>query len=155
MTTYLVVKWLHVLSSTILFGTGIGSAFYMLTTSLGHDARTVARVTRRVVLADWLFTTPTAIAQPLTGFAMVKLAGMPIASPWLAWSIALYAVAIACWLPVVWLQIRLAAIARRCDDMHAPLTAQYWWLLAWWIALGAIAFFAFLAIFWFMVTKTV
>jgi uncharacterized membrane protein len=70
-------------------------------------------------------------------------------------NLALYAVAIACWLPVVWLQIRLAAIARRCDDMHAPLTAQYWRLLAWWIALGAIAFFAFLAIFWFMVTKTV
>ena len=40
--TYLVIKWLHVLSSTILFGTGIGSAFYMLTTSLGNDTRTVA-----------------------------------------------------------------------------------------------------------------
>jgi uncharacterized membrane protein len=87
--TYLVIKWLHVLSSTILLGTGIGSAFYMLTTSLGNDTRTVARVARRVVLADWLFTTPTAIAQPLTGFAMIKLTAMPIASPWLAWSIAL------------------------------------------------------------------
>jgi uncharacterized membrane protein len=152
--TYLVVKWLHVLSSTILFGTGIGSAFYMLTISLGKDTRTVARITRRVVLADWLFTTPTVIGQPLTGFAMVKLAGMPIASPWLAWSLALYAVAIACWLPVVWLQMRLAAIARQCDDMHTPLTAQYWRLLVWRIALGVIAFFAFVAIFWFMVTKT-
>ena len=104
--TYLVIKWLHVLSSTILFGTGIGSAFYMLTTSLGNDTRTVARVAQRVVLADWLFTTPTAIAQPLTGFAMVKLTGMPIASPWLAWSIGLYAVAIACWLPSVRVLIR-------------------------------------------------
>ncbi len=26
---YLVVKWLHILSSTLLFGTGLGSAFYM------------------------------------------------------------------------------------------------------------------------------
>lgn len=153
--TYLVIKWLHVLSSTILFGTGIGSAFYMLTTSLGNDTRTVARVAHRVVLADWLFTTPTAIAQPLTGFAMVKLTGMPIASPWLAWSIGLYAVAIACWLPVVWLQVRLAAIARSCDEAHAPLGAAYWRLFGWWIALGAVAFFAFVAIFWFMVTKTV
>ncbi|CAB3803100.1 DUF2269 family protein [Paraburkholderia fynbosensis] len=153
--TYLLVKWLHVLSSTILFGTGIGSAFYMLTVSLGKETHTVARVTRRVVVADWLFTTPTAIAQPLTGFAMVKLAGMSIASPWLAWSIALYAVAIACWLPVVCLQIRLAAIARRCDEMRAPLTAGYWRLFAWWIGLGVVAFFAFVAIFWFMVAKTV
>ena len=27
---YAIVKWLHVLSSTLLFGTGLGSAFYML-----------------------------------------------------------------------------------------------------------------------------
>jgi uncharacterized membrane protein len=26
---YIVVKWVHILSSTILFGTGIGSAFYL------------------------------------------------------------------------------------------------------------------------------
>lgn len=151
--TYLVIKWLHVLSSTILFGTGIGSAFYMLTTSLAGDTRTVVRVARRVVLADWLFTTPTAIAQPATGFAMVKLAGLPIASPWLAWSIGLYALAIACWLPVVWLQIRLAALARHCEAIDAPLSSAYWRLLAWWIALGVVAFAAFVAIFWFMVTK--
>lgn len=39
---YLIVKWLHVLSSTILFGTGIGSAFYMLFVSLTRDARATA-----------------------------------------------------------------------------------------------------------------
>ena len=31
---YLVAKWLHILSSTLLFGTGLGSAYYMLLTSL-------------------------------------------------------------------------------------------------------------------------
>ena len=31
--TYLVVKWLHVLSSTLLFGTGLGSAYCMLCAS--------------------------------------------------------------------------------------------------------------------------
>jgi uncharacterized membrane protein len=30
---YAIVKWLHVLSSTVLFGTGLGSAFYMLVVS--------------------------------------------------------------------------------------------------------------------------
>jgi uncharacterized membrane protein len=153
--TYLVLKWLHVLSSTILFGTGIGSAFYMLTTSLGRDTRTIARVSGRVVLADWLFTAPTVVVQPATGFAMVKLTGMPLASAWLAWSMALYALAIACWLPVVWLQIRLHALARQCDERQAPLPTAWWRLFAWWVALGAIAFCAFVAIFWLMVTKTV
>ena len=27
---YLALKWIHILSSTVLFGTGIGSAFYLL-----------------------------------------------------------------------------------------------------------------------------
>ncbi|CAB3640266.1 DUF2269 family protein [Paraburkholderia rhynchosiae] len=151
--TYLVIKWLHVLSSTILFGTGIGSAFYMLLTSLGRDARTVARVSKLVVLADWLFTTPTAILQPATGLYLVHLANMEIGSRWLAWSIGLYVLAIACWLPVVFLQIRLAASARVSADTGRPLSTGYWRLLSIWAALGAVAFFAFVAIFWLMVTK--
>ena len=31
---YLIAKWLHVLSSTLLFGPGIGSAYHMLCASL-------------------------------------------------------------------------------------------------------------------------
>ena len=62
----LLLKWLHVLSSTFLFGTGIGSAFYMLVTTLGRDVRATAVVARYVVIADWLFTTPAIIIQPVT-----------------------------------------------------------------------------------------
>ena len=32
--TYLIAKWLHILSSTVLFGTGLGSAYYMFFASL-------------------------------------------------------------------------------------------------------------------------
>ena len=64
---YLVLKWLHVLSSTLLFGTGIGSAYYMLLTSLAREPVAVARVVRQVVWADWMFTTTTIVLQPLTG----------------------------------------------------------------------------------------
>src|SRR5690606_23607367 len=61
---YLIVKWLHVLSSTLLFGTGIGSAFYLLLSSLSKDATVVAKVSGYVVIADYLFTATTAVAQP-------------------------------------------------------------------------------------------
>ena len=152
--TYLVIKWLHVLSSTILFGTGIGSAFYLLSVTLGRDARTVARISRLVVLADWLFTTPTAIVQPLTGIAMMHLAGFPVRTPWLAWSIGLYVFAIGCWLPVVWIQMHLAAEARACAAAGAILSQRYWRLMTAWTVLGALAFVAFVGIFWLMVTKS-
>ncbi|MDR5798036.1 DUF2269 domain-containing protein [Caballeronia sp. LZ008] len=151
---YLAIKWVHVLSSTILFGTGIGSAFYLLSATLGRDARTVARLSKLVVLADWLFTAPTAILQPLTGFLLLQIAGLSMRAPWLAWSVALYVFAIACWLPVVWIQIRLAKEARACAMVGASLSQRYWRLMTAWTVLGALAFVAFLGIFWLMVAKT-
>src|SRR5918993_2871837 len=108
---YVFVKYIHILSSTLLFGTGLGSAFYMFFTNLTGDARAIAVVSRRVVWADWLFTTPTAIIQPLTGLYLVHLAGMPLTLKWIAGSLALFVLAGACWLPVVWRQIRMAAMA--------------------------------------------
>ena len=150
---YVTVKWLHIISSTLLFGTGIGSAFYMLFTSLTRDVHAIAVVSRFVVLADWLFTTPTVILQPLTGFYLVHLAGFPMASRWLVWSIVLYAVGIACWLPVVWLQIRMKSIAHAAVEGNTGLDAAYWRLLKAWVALGIPAFFAFVAVFYLMVAK--
>ena len=150
---YLVVKWLHILSSTVLFGTGIGSAFYLLVASLGRDARTVAAVSAWVVVADWLFTATTAVIQPVTGWMMVRQVNMPWSQPWLMHSIALYVLAIACWLPVVGIQMRLKTESRGCADAGRSLSPRYWKLFAAWVALGVVAFFAFLAIFWLMVTK--
>ena len=152
---YLVLKWLHILSSTLLFGTGIGSAFYLLVATLGRDARTVAAVGGWVVLADTLFTLTTAVLQPLTGWAMVRMAGMAWSQPWLAWSVALYALAIGCWLPVVWIQVRLRDEARACAAQGTRLSGPYWRLFGAWVALGVVAFAAFLVIFWLMVSKQV
>lgn len=150
---YLVVKWLHVLSSTVLFGTGLGSAFYMFFTNRSGDVRAIAIVSRRVVVADWLFTTPTAIVQPLTGFWLLHLSGIPWTAGWILWSLVLYAVAGACWLPVVWLQIRMAAMAERAAAAGEALPRRFWRFHAIWMALGWPAFAAFIAIFYLMVVK--
>ena len=150
---YLVVKWLHVLSSTMLFGTGIGSAFYLLLATLSRDARSVAAVSRYVVVTDWLFTATTAVAQPVTGFWMMHLAGMPWTIPWIAWSLALYVLALACWLPVVWIQLRLRDLSAEAAAGGAALPPAYWRLFRWWVGLGCVAFVAFVAIFYLMVVK--
>jgi uncharacterized membrane protein len=153
MMDYATLKWIHILSSTLLFGTGIGSAFYMLATSMTKDVRAAASVTRFVVMADWMFTTPTVFIQPLSGFALIHLAGFPMTSRWLMWSYALYVFAIACWIPVVWLQIRMKKIASAAATAGEPLPPQYWRDLRAWVILGFLAFFPFLAIFWLMVAK--
>jgi uncharacterized membrane protein len=155
LSLYLIVKWLHILSATILFGTGIGIAFFKWITDRGADVRAIRLASERTVLADWIFTTPAVIVQPLSGVAMAQLAGFPLASGWLAYSIALYALAGACWLPVVWLQIRMRALARLADDSGAPLPALYWAYARTWFWLGVPAFLALLAVYWLMVAKPV
>jgi len=150
---YLVAKWVHVLSSTLLFGTGLGSAFYMYFASRTRDARVIAVVVRYVVIADWLFTTPTIALQPLSGFYLMHLAGIGIASPWIAWSLALYVLAGACWLPVVWMQIRMRDLAAAAARTNAELPPRYWHYLRVWVALGIVAFLALVCIFYLMVVK--
>ena len=151
---YLIAKWLHVLSSTVLFGTGIGSAYYMLFTSLTRDPRAVASVVRLVVIADWVFTTTTIVVQPATGLWMAQLAGLPVLSTrWIFWSFVLYFVAGACWLPVVWLQIRMRDLAGQALRQGGPLPPRYFRHLAIWSALGVPAFAAVVVIFWLMVAK--
>lgn len=108
---YEIGKWLHILSSTVLFGTGLGSAYYMFFTCLRGDAATVAHVARLVVVADWVFTATTIVLQPLTGLWLVHLAGIPLGSAWIVWSFVLYFVAGACWIPVVVIQIRMRRLA--------------------------------------------
>ncbi|MCC2960108.1 DUF2269 domain-containing protein [Massilia sp. IC2-278] len=150
---YVVVKWLHILSSTFLFGTGIGSAWYMLFANISGDVRAIAVVARNVVIADWVFTATTAIIQPATGFYMIHLAGYPLDSTWIRWSIALYVLAGACWLPVVWIQMRLRDLSAEAVRNDTALPAQYWRYFKTWVALGVPAFAAFIVIFWLMVAK--
>lgn len=150
---YLLVKWLHVLSSTLLFGTGLGSAFYMFFTNRTRNIEAIAVVSRRVVIADWVFTAPTAIIQPLTGHYLAKTAGMPF-SGWVLWSTLLFIFAGACWLPVVWIQIKMAAIAAEAAQRNAvELPPSYWRWHRIWTALGIPAFLSFIAIFYLMVVK--
>jgi uncharacterized membrane protein len=151
--TYLTVKWLHILSSTLLFGTGLGSAFYMFFASRTRDPRVIAVVVRHVVLADWLFTTPTIVLQPVTGLYLVHLAGFPLSSRWLVASLALYLLAGAAWLPVVWMQIRMRDLAARAAESGAALPPLYGRYLRAWVALGVVAFLALVVVFWLMVAK--
>ncbi len=65
MDLYLFVKTLHILSATVLFGTGAGIAFFMLKGHLSGvpAARRFAAAT--TVRADFLFTLPAAmVAKP-------------------------------------------------------------------------------------------
>ncbi|MCA0870942.1 DUF2269 domain-containing protein [Seohaeicola saemankumensis] len=153
MDPYLTAKWLHILSSTVLFGTGIGTAFQMVWAMRGNDPRVIARVSSGVVLADWIFTTPAGLAQPATGIWLIWQAGHDPWSGWLVAAYVLYLLAFACWAPVVRLQIRIRDLARIAATANRPLPVEARRAYRIWFALGWPAFAALIAIFWLMVVK--
>jgi len=153
MNLYLWIKWLHIVSSVLLVGTGLGSAFYLFFANRSGSVQAQAVVSRLVVRADWWFTTPTIVIQPATGIAMAHIAGWPLSTPWIALSIGLYLLAGVCWLPVVWLQMQMRNLAQAAAREGRELPPRYFSLLRIWIALGFPAFFALVAVFWLMVAK--
>jgi uncharacterized membrane protein len=83
----------------------------------------------------------------------MHLAGFPMSSLWIVWSFVLYFIAIVCWLPVVWLQMRMRDVALKADAGGLALPPDYGCYLRIWVALGTPAFFAFVTIFYLMVAK--
>ncbi|HEX7689897.1 MAG TPA: DUF2269 domain-containing protein [Burkholderiaceae bacterium] len=153
MNAYLALKTVHVISSVLLAGTGFGTAFYLFFANRTPSLEARVVVSRLVVRADTWFTTPAAIVQPLSGFALAHMAGWPLTTPWLVASMGLYAVAGLCWLPVVWLQVRMARTAAADLAAGRPLSPSYARDARLWEALGYPAFVAMLAIYVLMVNK--
>ena len=154
MDPYLTARWLHILSSTVLFGTGIGTAFQMVWAMRTGRVETIHSVASGVVIADWIFTTPAGVIQPLTGLWLIHLAGYSLTEPWLLATYALYLTR----LPVLgpgrasanphprsgrprpWPQ------ARRCPPMRNAISASG---APWAVP----AFTALVAVFWLMVNR--
>ena len=125
---YLAWKTIHIVSSTILFGTGLGTAFFMWMVNRSGNRQAMAVVTRHVTKADLFFTTPSVIIQPLSGLALMDLAGFPMQfTPmnWLGLSLLLYILAGACWLPVLWLQWKMHQLAA-LNPVEPALPPAYW-----------------------------
>ncbi len=150
---YQILKTAHILSATLLFGTGLGSAFYLWRAHRSGDTAAIAATSRQAVLADWLFTTPAVILQPLTGAWMMLLAGFQLTELWIALAFGLYMLAGACWIPVVWLQIHIRDLACAAHAAGTPLPPAYHRYMTLWFALGWPAFLAVLAAFILMVFK--
>jgi len=150
---YLTLKTIHIISSTVLFGTGMGSAFFLFMANRRKEVAGIAFATRHVVIADWLFTTPSVVIQLVTGLALMQAGGMDLTTYWIKLVLILYFVVGVCWLPVVSIQIKMRNLAKQAMDKNSELPTQYWQYDKWWILLGSVAFPIVLVIFYLMVFK--
>ncbi len=153
MFLYDLLKLLHVIGATVLFGTGAGIAFFMLMAHRTRDAKVIAHTAGVVVIADIIFTASAVILQPITGAALAHMAGYPLFKGWIGMSLGLYFVTGAFWLPVVWIQVKLRNLAREAARTGAALPPQYFKLFRVWFWFGFPAFASVLGILWLMITK--
>ena len=155
MDGYLLVKTVHVVSSTVLFGAGLGIAFFFLMGMRGADAASAHFAARTTAVADMVFTLTAGIVQPLSGLALIHMGGLDPWAPWLVWTYGLYALALACWVPVVWLQLRMRDMLAAKLAGEAVSEARFLFYFRWWFALGWPAFIGLVVVFWLMVAKPV
>lgn len=147
------LRLVHVIGATALFGTGAGIAFFMVMAHRTGDPKLIAHVAGTVVIADTIFTATAAIFQPVTGYLLAQSIGWSLQEGWIALSLLLYVLTGVFWLPVVWIQIRLRNLARTAAAAGLPLPAAYHRLYRIWFACGFPAFFAVLGIIWLMLNK--
>jgi uncharacterized membrane protein len=150
---YLWLKLIHVITACVLFGTGLGIAFFMWMAHRTADPAIIASTARIAIIADAVFTASAVILQPLTGAALARVMGYSLLEPWIVGSLGLYFFVGACWLPVVCIQIKLRDLARAARDAGLPLPAQYRRLFRVWFILGWPAFAGVAAIFALMIGK--
>lgn len=148
MNLYLWIKLLHIISATVLFGTGLGTAFFMLKAYLSENEAAMAVTSCDVVLADWIFTTPAVIVTFTTGLWLTHKVGISFSSVWFVAVISLFALVGACWIPVVWIQVRVRDLISSGADR-----SEYRKLMLVWIAFGVPAFASVLVLFYLMVSR--
>jgi uncharacterized membrane protein len=150
---YFILKYTHVLGAIVILGTGAGIAFFMLTAHRSGDATFVARTAGIVVKADAIFTATAILAQPFTGYLLMRQMGYSFSQGWIAASLALYVVAGVFWLPVIWMQMRMRDLAQEAARTGAPLPPAYHRLFRIWFAFGFPGFGAVMLILWLMIAK--
>jgi uncharacterized membrane protein len=153
--SYLVLKFLHIIGATVLLGTGAGIAFFMLMAHRTGKPAVIAGVAQIVVIADFVFTATAVVLQPVTGVLLVLEVGYSFSDAWIFWSIVLYLVTGAFWLPVVWMQMRMRTLAVAAVAAGTELPRAYHVLFWSWFAFGFPAFAAVVAIFWLMIARPV
>jgi uncharacterized membrane protein len=131
----------------------MGTAFFKWVVDRTGNAAAIRVVCEKVVLADWLFTSPAIVVQAGTGVALASLLGYPLTHGWIFHAIGLFCFAGLCWIPVVVLQLRMRDLARASEREAAPLSERYWHYARVWFWLGVPAFGALVIVFWLMVSK--
>ncbi len=144
------VKIIHIVTASLLFGVGIGTAAYLFFMNRSRDWVRTLKATKQVGLADWLFTAVAGVIQPITGFMLIYLKGYVLSPEWWAATLLGYCVAGVCWFPAIYCRAQCEVLLSTAIQQHENISSQYHRYFNWRCALSALAFVSLLMVFYFM-----
>ncbi len=151
---YQLVKTLHIVGALLFLGAGLMTAYYKVRADRSGDLKIITWYQREIVLADWIFTLPSGLLLPLTGWWLMEKRGLTLDDAvWLRYGIILFVAAGVLWLPAVWLQIKMRRLASQALETDSELPPEFHRANKIWMALGVPAFLAAAAVVWLMVSQ--
>ena len=146
------LKFVHVLAAATMFGAWLCLAIVMLRGHRSGNPSVVAVTTQFVVDVEKMVMAPAIAAQPISGFPLAWAIGLsPVNEFWVVVSLGLFVVAVACWLAVFWVEIRVRRISRQSALDAVALPGDYRRMFRAWSVLAAAGLLATTAIFALMI----
>jgi uncharacterized membrane protein len=146
------IRLLHIVSSALMFGVGIGAFWFMVTAARSGSPAAIAVTTRNAVRAEWFIAAPVALIQPTTGYLLMRQLGYALQSSWFVAVVMLYVFAGMCWVYLVKTELKLRDVAAG-HRAASVLPREFGVLFQRWTRLALGSFAGVLAIFWLMVFR--
>lgn len=147
--SYQLLKLIHILSATLMIGTGFGSAFYLFFTYKKSSVSTIKDVLTLVVLADAIFTTPSVIIQLITGIMLSNMMGLTYTN-WFWVVISVSGIVFILWIRAAFIQVKLKKILAEENE----ISIRFHRMMNIWFYLGIPSFLGSVYLYYLMVYKT-
>lgn len=140
------LRLLHLLAAAVLLGMRIGGGWYFARALRTREPAIIANAAHAGVIAELFLTTPAVAIQLLTGLALADGLGLSLTTPWLALALGVFIAVGVIWLPLLWIEYRIAKPGCAPTSCIQRWTA-WWYVLEWAMLCGVIA------LFWLMVYR--
>ena len=148
MDSYPFLKLIHILSATLMIGTGLGSAFYLFFTYKKLHFESLQNVLKLVIKADLIFTTPSVIIQVVTGIMLSNMLRLTYTNWfWVALSASLLMIVL--WVRAAFVQVTL----KKLLEKEKTISKRFHRGMKIWFYLGVPSFFLALYLYYLMVYK--
>jgi len=148
------IKIIHVVSSILLLGVPLASAFYLFRAHRQQDLLILQQAWNTQLWLHGFFVVAAGIVQLISGFTLVFLKGYHLSEPWGVGSLTGFFIATLCWLPMIFLQIKCREQVGQAVTTSVILPKSYYRQMIISYLLGLVAVVCLVAVYYLMVLQS-